>query len=69
MVFRSERALKSHRAGKCRKRQDMTAEEQAKLRRKREINASIEGQKILGVEHIQLIGVLGNQLQPVAEFK
>ena len=46
VVFRSERALKSHRASKCRIRQDMSAEEQAKLRRKRETNESIAGRKI-----------------------
>ena len=41
VVFRSERALKSHRAGKCRTRQDMTAEEQAKLRRKGKLTRAL----------------------------
>ena len=69
VVFRSERALKSHRASKCRIRQDMTAEEQAKLRRKRETNASIAVRKIFGVERIQIVDILGKLLQAVAEFK
>jgi hypothetical protein len=69
VVFRSERALKSHRASNCRMRQHMTVEEQAKLRRKRENNASIAGRKILGVEQIRIVDILGKLLQAVAEFK
>ena len=69
VVFRSERALKSHRVKKCRIRQDMSAEEQAKLRRKREANESIAGRKIPGVEQIRIVDALGKLLQAVAEFK
>ena len=69
VVFRSESALKSHRAGKFRKQQDMTAEEQAKLRRKRETNTNSAGRKILGVQQIRMVDILGKQLQAVAEFK
>ena len=53
VVFRPERTLESHRAGQCRKWQDMTAEEQAKLRRKRETNANSAGRKSLGVEQVR----------------
>ena len=60
MVFRSERALKSHRASKCRIWQDMSAEEQAKLRRKRETNTNIAGRKIFGVEQLQIVDYLAN---------
>jgi hypothetical protein len=67
-VFKSERALKSHGTSKCRLRQDMTPEEQAKLRRKREANASIAGRKSLGVEQIQIMDVFDNLLKAVAEF-
>ena len=68
-VFKSERALKSHGTSKCRLRQDMTPDEQAKLRRKRETNASIAGRKSLGVEQIQIKDVFDNLLKAVAEFK
>ena len=64
VVCISERALKSHRSGKCRKRQDMTAEEQANLRRKRETNANSAGCKILGVEQIQIVDILGKLVLP-----
>ena len=68
-AFSSERALKSHKARNCRIRQDMSAEEQAKLRRKRETNASIVGCKTLGVEQIRIKDALGKLLQAVAEFR
>ena len=67
VVFRSERALKSHRVRKCRIRQDMSAEEQVKLRRKRETNESIAGRKIREVEQIRIVDALGKLLQAVAE--
>ena len=41
----------------------MPAEEQAKLRRKRETNASIAGRKILGVEQIRIVDILGKLLE------
>ena len=69
VVFSSERALKSHKARNCRIRQDMSAEEQAKLRRKREANANTAGRKILGVEQIRIKEALGKLLQAVAEFR
>ena len=47
----------------------MTPDEQAKLRRKRETNASIAGRKSLGVEQIQIKDVFDNLLKAVAEFK
>ena len=47
----------------------MSAEEQAKLRRKRETNASIAGRKTLGVEQIRIVDALGKLLQAVAEFR
>ena len=68
-VFSSERALKSHKARNCRIRQDMSADEQAKLRRKRENNANIAGRKTLGVEQIRIKDALGKLLQAVAEFR
>ena len=47
----------------------MSAEEQAKLRRKRESNATIAGRKYLGVENIRIKDVRGDALKAVAEFK
>ena len=47
----------------------MLAEEQAKLRRKKETNESIAGRKILEVEQIRIVDALGKLLQAVAEFK
>ena len=68
-VFFSERALKAHQATNCRIRQDMSADEQAKLRRKRETNASIAGRRTSRVENIPLKDVFDNLLKAVAEFK
>jgi hypothetical protein len=69
IVFRSQRALQSHDNGKCRKREEMTSEEQAKLRRKRETNANIAGHKQLGIEQILIKDIYGKALKAVAEFK
>ena len=68
-VFRSDRALKSHNSKKCRNREDMTVEEQAKLRRKRETNANIAGRNSLRVEKIKIEDVSGDELKSVAQFK
>ena len=69
IVFSSKRALNSHDPSKCRKRDEMTTEEQAKLRRKRESNANIAGRKYVGVEQIRMKDVNGNMLDAVAMFK
>ena len=68
-VFRSDRALKSHNSKKCRNREDMTVEEQAKLRRKRETNANIAGRNSLRVEKIKIEDVSGDELKSVAQFR
>ena len=68
-VFASKRALQSHGTGKCTIREDKTAEEQAKLRRKREANANIAGRTCLKVEHVRIKDVSGEALKAVAEFK
>lgn len=67
-VFTSERARSSH-LRFCKKRTDMTIEEQAKRRRTRTTNNKRAGKARLRVEHIQIADITGRLLKAVAEFK
>ena len=47
----------------------MFADDQAKLRRKRETNAKLASRNQLGVEDVKITDIFENALKPVAEFK
>jgi hypothetical protein len=67
-VFHSQRALQSH-ASKCKKRENLSIDEQAKLRRKREANANYASRNTLDVEQVKIKDIFGEDIKAVAEFK
>jgi hypothetical protein len=54
---------------KCQTRDQLSTDEQAKLCRRRESNASTAGRKNLGVENVEIKDIFNELLKSVAEFK
>lgn len=67
-VFRSQRAVSSH-ARFCKKREDLTVEQQVRRRKTRELNTAREGLRNVGVESVQMKDFAGQLLKAVAEFR